>query len=130
MRKRRMPRTECRMPIVLQFSPRFPAKSIYETSGGHNEACPENFLLLSFAHIDSAMHPFLILLTLNFELMPSGFMLSWVRFVVGFLAWAAPGSPRAAIILAGMPRSFLVRVWDAVKPPPPLPARRRLNRSQ
>jgi len=29
-----------------------------------------------------------------------------------------------------MPRSFLVRVWDAVKPPPPLPARRRLNRSQ
>jgi len=57
-------------------------------------------------------------------------MLSWVRFVVGFLAWAAPGSPRAAIILAGMPRSFLVRVWDAVKPPPPLPARRRLNRSQ
>jgi len=36
----------------------------------------------------------------------------------------------AAIILAGMPRSFLVRVWDAVKPPPPLPARRRLNRSQ
>jgi tetratricopeptide (TPR) repeat protein len=37
---------------------------------------------------------------------------------------------RAAIILAGMPRSFLVRVWDAVKPPPPLPARRRLNRSQ
>jgi len=37
---------------------------------------------------------------------------------------------RAAIILAGMPRSFLVRVWDAVKPPPPLPARRHLNRSQ
>jgi tetratricopeptide (TPR) repeat protein len=29
-----------------------------------------------------------------------------------------------------MPRSFLPRVWDAVKPPPPLPARRRLNRSQ
>ena len=29
-----------------------------------------------------------------------------------------------------MPRSFLVRVWDAVKPPPPLPVRRRLNRSQ
>jgi len=37
---------------------------------------------------------------------------------------------RVAIILAGMPRSFLVRVWDAVKPPPPLPTRRRLNRSQ
>lgn len=29
-----------------------------------------------------------------------------------------------------MPRSFLPRVWDAVKPPPPLPARRRLNRAQ
>jgi tetratricopeptide (TPR) repeat protein len=29
-----------------------------------------------------------------------------------------------------MPRSFLWRVWDAVKPPPPLPARRRLNRAQ
>jgi len=29
-----------------------------------------------------------------------------------------------------MPRSFLLRVWDAVKPPPPLPARHRLNRAQ
>jgi tetratricopeptide (TPR) repeat protein len=29
-----------------------------------------------------------------------------------------------------MPRSFLSRVWKAVKPPPPLPARRRLNRAQ
>ena len=29
-----------------------------------------------------------------------------------------------------MPRSFLWQVWDAVKPPPPLPARRRLNRAQ
>ncbi|MBZ5674603.1 MAG: tetratricopeptide repeat protein [Acidobacteriia bacterium] len=29
-----------------------------------------------------------------------------------------------------MPRSFLRRVWKAVKPPPPLPARRRLNRAQ
>ena len=29
-----------------------------------------------------------------------------------------------------MPRSFLSRVWDAVKPPPPLPTRRRLNRAQ
>jgi len=29
-----------------------------------------------------------------------------------------------------MPRSFLSRVWTAVKPPPPLPARRRLNRDQ
>jgi tetratricopeptide (TPR) repeat protein len=29
-----------------------------------------------------------------------------------------------------MPRSFIRRVWKAVKPPPPLPARRRLNRAQ
>jgi tetratricopeptide (TPR) repeat protein len=29
-----------------------------------------------------------------------------------------------------MHRSFLRRVWNAVKPPPPLPARRRLNRAQ
>ena len=29
-----------------------------------------------------------------------------------------------------MPRSLLSRVWEAVKPPPPLPARRRLNRDQ
>jgi tetratricopeptide (TPR) repeat protein len=29
-----------------------------------------------------------------------------------------------------MPRTFLARVWNAVKPPPPLPARRRLNRAQ
>jgi tetratricopeptide (TPR) repeat protein len=29
-----------------------------------------------------------------------------------------------------MPRSFLSRVWKAVKPPPPLPTRRRLNRAQ
>ncbi len=29
-----------------------------------------------------------------------------------------------------MPRSFLRRVWDAVKPPPAPPARRRLNRAQ
>jgi tetratricopeptide (TPR) repeat protein len=29
-----------------------------------------------------------------------------------------------------MHRSFLRRVWKAVKPPPPLPARRRLNRAQ
>jgi tetratricopeptide (TPR) repeat protein len=29
-----------------------------------------------------------------------------------------------------MPRSFLPRVWDAVKPPPAPPARRRLNRAQ
>ena len=29
-----------------------------------------------------------------------------------------------------MPRSFTRRVWDAVKPPPPLPTRRRLNRAQ
>ena len=29
-----------------------------------------------------------------------------------------------------MPRTFLSRVWKAVKPPPPLPARRRLNRAQ
>ena len=29
-----------------------------------------------------------------------------------------------------MPRTFLARVWKAVKPPPPLPARRRLNRAQ
>jgi tetratricopeptide (TPR) repeat protein len=29
-----------------------------------------------------------------------------------------------------MPRPFLSRVWQAVKPPPPLPARRRLNRTQ
>jgi tetratricopeptide (TPR) repeat protein len=29
-----------------------------------------------------------------------------------------------------MPRPFLVRVWDAVKPPPPLPSRRHLNRAQ
>jgi tetratricopeptide (TPR) repeat protein len=29
-----------------------------------------------------------------------------------------------------MRRSFLRRVWKAVKPPPPLPARRRLNRAQ
>jgi len=29
-----------------------------------------------------------------------------------------------------MPRSILWRVWDAVKPPPPVPARRRLNRAQ
>jgi tetratricopeptide (TPR) repeat protein len=29
-----------------------------------------------------------------------------------------------------MPRSILRRVWDAVKPPPPVPARRRLNRAQ
>ena len=34
------------------------------------------------------------------------------------------------IILATMHRSFLRRVWKAVKPPPPLPARRRLNRAQ
>jgi tetratricopeptide (TPR) repeat protein len=50
---------------------------------------------------------------------------SWVRFVAAFF-----GRTRADIILAGMPRSFLVRVWDAVKPPPALPARRRLNRAQ
>ncbi len=29
-----------------------------------------------------------------------------------------------------MPRSFLRRAWDAVKPPPAAPARRRLNRAQ
>jgi tetratricopeptide (TPR) repeat protein len=29
-----------------------------------------------------------------------------------------------------MPRSFIRRVWKAVKPPPPLQARRRLNRAQ
>jgi tetratricopeptide (TPR) repeat protein len=29
-----------------------------------------------------------------------------------------------------MHRSFIRRVWKAVKPPPPLPARRRLNRAQ
>jgi tetratricopeptide (TPR) repeat protein len=29
-----------------------------------------------------------------------------------------------------MPRSFLERLWNAVKPPPPLPTRRRLNRAQ
>jgi tetratricopeptide (TPR) repeat protein len=29
-----------------------------------------------------------------------------------------------------MPRTFVARVWNAVKPPPPLPARRRLNRAQ
>src|SRR3984893_13992865 len=29
-----------------------------------------------------------------------------------------------------MPRTFLARVWKAAKPPPPLPARRRLNRAQ
>ena len=29
-----------------------------------------------------------------------------------------------------MPRSFIRRVWEAVKPPPPLPTRRRLNRAQ
>ena len=29
-----------------------------------------------------------------------------------------------------MPRSFIRRVWKAVQPPPPLPARRRLNRAQ
>jgi tetratricopeptide (TPR) repeat protein len=29
-----------------------------------------------------------------------------------------------------MPRTFLRRVWDAVKPPPAPPARRRLNRAQ
>src|SRR5579862_4432271 len=29
-----------------------------------------------------------------------------------------------------MPRTFLARVWKAVKPPPPLPERRRLNRAQ
>src|SRR5437763_1347878 len=49
---------------------------------------------------------------------------SWVRFV------AALRRARVDIILATMPRSFLRRVWKAVKPPPPLPARRRLNRAQ
>jgi tetratricopeptide (TPR) repeat protein len=49
---------------------------------------------------------------------------SWVRFVAAF------SRARAVIILATMPRSFLRRVWKAVKPPPPLPARRRLNRAQ
>jgi len=29
-----------------------------------------------------------------------------------------------------MPRSLIRRVWEAVKPPPPLPTRRRLNRAQ
>jgi tetratricopeptide (TPR) repeat protein len=29
-----------------------------------------------------------------------------------------------------MPRSFLSRVWKAVKPPPPLPTRRRFNKAQ
>ena len=37
---------------------------------------------------------------------------------------------RAGIILATMRRSFLRRAWKAVQPPPPLPARRRLNRAQ
>src|SRR5690348_2957674 len=36
----------------------------------------------------------------------------------------------ANIIHAEMPRSFLRRAWDAVKPPPAPPARRRLNRAQ
>jgi len=72
-----------------------------------------------------SLRPFFVLLTLNFELM------ALVSYFLGFvLLWRFWRNPRAAIILAGMPRSFFVRVWDAVKPPPPLPARRRLNRSQ
>jgi tetratricopeptide (TPR) repeat protein len=42
---------------------------------------------------------------------------------------ASPGT-RAGIILAGMSRSLLRRVWNAIKPPPAPPPRRRLNRSQ
>jgi tetratricopeptide (TPR) repeat protein len=58
----------------------------------------------------------------------------WVRFVAAFFAPEPPAifslGLRADIILAGMPRSFFVRVWDAIKPPPAPPARRRLNRAQ
>jgi tetratricopeptide (TPR) repeat protein len=50
---------------------------------------------------------------------------SWVRFVT-----ASFDRVGADIILAGMPQTFIRRVWKAVKPPPPLPARRRLNRAQ
>ena len=50
---------------------------------------------------------------------------SWVRWVAEFFYRLY-----AAIILAGMRPSFLVRVWKAVKPPPAPPARRRLNPAQ
>jgi tetratricopeptide (TPR) repeat protein len=50
---------------------------------------------------------------------------SWVRFVTERFH-----RRRVDIILAGMHRSFIRRVWKAVQPPPPLPARRRLNRAQ